>query len=81
MELVKNLHPNYLPYRFLHILQQFLLWEKNEDIRFSFKLYDLNKKKSARVVTTNGFAINRAESFSFLLHLCKVAGKIKYKKK
>ena len=29
-EVVENLHPNYLhvPYKFLHILQTFLIWEK-----------------------------------------------------
>ena len=28
VELVENLAPNYLPYRFLHDLASFLLWEK-----------------------------------------------------
>ena len=27
-ELVKNLPPSYLPYKFLHNLHSFLLWEK-----------------------------------------------------
>ena len=35
-ELVENLPPIYLPYRFLHNLQSFLLWEK-------VKIVDLKK--------------------------------------
>ena len=29
-ELVENMSPSYLPYRFLHNLHSFLLWEKVE---------------------------------------------------
>ena len=37
VELVVSLHPNYLPYRFLHNLQPFSLWEKwNFSIFFNF---------------------------------------------
>ena len=36
VELVENLAPSYLPYRFLHELASFLLWEK-------VKIFDLKK--------------------------------------
>ena len=39
MELVENLAPSYLPYRFLHDLALFLLWEKVKIFDF-FKTYD-----------------------------------------
>ena len=34
-ELVENLPPSYLPYRFLHNLHSFLLWEKMKIFGFS----------------------------------------------
>ena len=47
MELVENLHPDYIPCRFLHTLQPFLLWEK-------VKIFDKGSDK--------GFALNHAKS-------------------
>ena len=39
VELVENLAPSYLPYRFLHDLASFLLWEKVKIFDF-LKTYD-----------------------------------------
>ena len=36
-ELVENLPPSYLPYRFLHNLHSFLLWEKVKIFDFFLK--------------------------------------------
>ena len=40
-ELVENLSPHYLPYRFLHNLHSFLLWEK-------VKIFDLKKTTTTK---------------------------------
>ena len=41
-ELVENLPPSYLPYRFLHNLRSFLLWVKVKMFNFFLKTIDLN---------------------------------------
>ena len=56
-ELVENLSPIYLPYRFLHNLQSILLLEKVKIFDF-LKPNDYSKTFCAKVVTANGFALN-----------------------
>ena len=46
----KPAHPNYLPYRFSHILQPCLPWEKWK-VSIFFKTIEQNKTFSAQVVT------------------------------
>ena len=69
-ELVENLRGSYLPYRFLHNLRSFLLWEQVKKFDFkntmtrknilcahlSFQI--LRRDLVRSVVTTNGFALN-----------------------
>ena len=57
VKLVENLHPNYLPYQFLHILQPFLLWKKIKIFYFFFKSMTKIKLFSAYVVMSNSFAL------------------------
>ena len=73
-ELVENLLQNYLPYRFLHNLRLFLLWEK-------VKIFDIlktdDKKKifGAQVVTTNGFALNHNKILQIFFFCVKCQAK------
>ena len=69
-ELVENLPPSYLPYRFLHNLHSFLLWEKVKIFDF-LKTNDYNKTFCALVATTNCFALNHDKSLQIYFFCVK----------
>ena len=55
-ELVENLSPVYLPYRFLHNLQPLYCEGKSEKKKSIF-LNECNKNVCVSVIATNGFAV------------------------
>ena len=65
-ELVENLPPKYLPYKFLHNLHSFLLWEKVKIFDF-LKNIDWNKTFCAKVVNDKWFCIKSWQKFANLL--------------
>ena len=69
-EIGENLPPKYLPYTFLHNLYSFLLWEKVKIFDF-LKAIDWNKTFCAKLVTTNGFALNQDKSLQIYFFCVK----------
>ena len=74
MELVENLAPSYLPYRFLHDFASFLLWEKVKIFDF-LKTNDCNESFHTQEVTTNGFALDHDKSLQVYFFCVKCQAK------
>ena len=74
VELVENLAPSYLPYRFLHDLASFLLWEKVKLFDF-FKNQWLEWNFSYIGSYDKWFCMKSRQKFANLLLLCKASSK------
>ena len=79
-ELVENLPPSYLPYRFLHNLHSFLLWGKVKILDF-FKNQKLEWNFLCIGSYDKWFCIKSWQKFANLLLLCTAPGKKRLSKR